>query len=90
MNYSEIYSLHIQLLKAYAANNNGGYSAYQREINHYRDQLRYAEDIVQRIFVLNQLVKLHEKEREDMMKWCTEQYFSRTHDYNESPDGNIG
>lgn len=32
------------------------------------------EDVVQKIFVLNQLVKIYEK-REQMMKWCTEEYF---------------
>ncbi|ETT65180.1 hypothetical protein C173_19161 [Paenibacillus sp. FSL R7-277] len=90
MNYSEIYDLHLQLLKAYSAHNNREYTAYQREIDYYTNQLRFAEDMVQRIFVLNQLVKLHEKEREDLIRWCSEAYFHKNYDVNDSPDGSLG
>lgn len=90
MNYSEIYDLHLQLLKAYSALNSGEYSAYQQEIDYYTNQLRFAEDRVQRIFVLNQLVKIHEKERGDLIRWCSETYFNPKQDYSGSQDGVTG
>ncbi|MEK3875703.1 hypothetical protein [Paenibacillus sp. FSL M7-0420] len=90
MNYSEIYDLHLQLLKAYAAHNNGEYSAYQREIDYYTNQLRLAEDMVQRIFVLNQLVKIREKERDGLISWCSDTYFNQKQDYSGSQDGVMG
>ncbi|WMT40500.1 hypothetical protein RE628_25465 [Paenibacillus sp. D2_2] len=90
MDYSEIYDLHIQLLKGYASHKRRGDSPFQREINYYRNQLRFAEDVVQRIFVLNQLVKIHEKERENMIKWCSEEYFSPTENHKDSQNGASG
>ncbi|ETT47082.1 hypothetical protein C162_18380 [Paenibacillus sp. FSL R7-269] len=90
MNYSQIYELHIQLLKGYASHKRKGESPYQREINYYRNQLRFAEDIVQRIFVLNQLVKIHEKERENMIRWCSETYFPPTEIQKDSHNGASG
>lgn len=33
------------------------------------------EDVIQKIFVLNQLIKTHEKGREQIVKWCSEEYF---------------
>lgn len=90
MNYSEIYNLHMELLKTYASNKKEGYSSNQTEINYYRNQLRFAEDMVQRIFVLNQLVKLHEQDRESMIRWCSEAYFHKNYDVNDSPDGSLG
>lgn len=35
-----------------------------------------AEDSVQRIFVLNQLLKIHEKTREVLVNSCAGRYFS--------------
>lgn len=86
MNYSEVYDLHLQLLRAYSALNNEEYSAYQAEIDYYTNQLRFAEDMVQRIFVLNQLVKIHEKERDDLIRWCSETYFNRKRELSSSQD----
>ncbi|WP_340021764.1 hypothetical protein MHI24_22575 [Paenibacillus sp. FSL K6-1096] len=86
MNYSEVYELHLQLLRAYSALNNEEYSAYQGEIDYYTNQLRFAEDMVQRIFILNQLVKIHEKERDDLIRWCSETYFNRKRELSGSQD----
>lgn len=86
MNYSEVYELHLLLLRAYSALNNEEYSAYQSEIDYYTNQLRFAEDVVQRIFVLNQLVKIHEKERDDLIRWCSETYFNRKSEFSGSQD----
>ncbi|SIR66801.1 hypothetical protein SAMN05421578_1302 [Paenibacillus macquariensis] len=33
------------------------------------------EDIVQRIFVMNQLIKIYERSRESKIKWCSDLYF---------------
>jgi len=37
----------------------------------------FAEDNVQRIFILNQLLKIHERTREVLVKKCADQYFLR-------------
>ncbi|OME08689.1 hypothetical protein BSK60_29645 [Paenibacillus odorifer] len=74
MKYKEIYDLHVKLLHVYE-NNEKYQSPYQTQINYYKRQFFIAEDIVQRIFVLNQLLKIHEKSREVKIKWCSEEYF---------------
>ncbi|UQZ33397.1 hypothetical protein C2I18_07395 [Paenibacillus sp. PK3_47] len=76
MDYSRIYDFHIQLLGSYASYESKSSSPYQKEINYYINQLRFTEDIVQRIFVLNQLVKIYENERENLIKSCSEDYFT--------------
>lgn len=45
---------------------------YQREINYFKRQFFLTEDVVQNIFVLNQLVKIHEKERAQIVKCLIE------------------
>lgn len=77
MNYDDVYKLHIELLKLYEKNER--YSGpYQREINYYKRQLyMFAEDNVQRIFVLNQLLKIHENTRKILVDGCAKQYFAR-------------
>jgi len=72
--YKEIYDLHIQLLHVYE-NNEKYQGPYQTQINYFKRQFFIAEDIVQRIFVLNQLIKIHEKSRELKIKRCSEEYF---------------
>ncbi|OMC92046.1 hypothetical protein BJP46_09570 [Paenibacillus odorifer] len=69
MRYKEIYDLHVQLLHVYE-NNEIYQGPYQTQINYYKRQFYIAEDIVQRIFVLNQLLKIQEKSREIKIKWC--------------------
>lgn len=56
----EIYDLHIQLLHTYEkyGENQG---LYQREIKHFKRQL----------FMLHQLIKIHERSREQLVKWCS-------------------
>lgn len=73
MGYSEIYDLHINLLRTYTIHKKCD-SPFQREINHFTSQLRFAEDTPQRIFVLNQIIKIYEKERNYMIKWCQDRY----------------
>ncbi|MNC32590.1 hypothetical protein D3C76_380770 [compost metagenome] len=77
MNYDDIYQLHLQLLSIYEKNER--YSrADQKQIDYYKKQLfMFAEDNVQRIFVLNQLLKIHEKTREVLVNSCADRYFSR-------------
>lgn len=54
--------------------------AYQKDINFYYRQLNFfCENIVQKIFVLNQLIKIYEKNREPQIKWCSETYYSKQH-----------
>ncbi|MNO50093.1 hypothetical protein D3C76_404590 [compost metagenome] len=74
MTYKEIYDLHIQLLHVYE-NSVKHQGLYQKQIIYFKRQFFIAEDIVQRIFVLNQLIKIHEKSREIKIKWCSEEYF---------------
>jgi hypothetical protein len=74
MTYKEIYDLHIQLLHLYE-NNEKYQGPYQKQLNYFKRQFFIAEDIVQRIFVLNQLINIHEKSRELKIKWCSEEYF---------------
>ncbi|MEK4290409.1 hypothetical protein [Paenibacillus sp. FSL P4-0502] len=71
MTYKEIYDLHIQLLYVYEKRQ----GPYQKQLNYFKGQFFIADDIVQRIFVLNQLLKIHEKNRRFMIKWCSEEYF---------------
>ncbi|CAH1208503.1 hypothetical protein PAECIP111892_03122 [Paenibacillus auburnensis] len=72
--YKEIFDLHVQLLHIYEKNEMHQ-GANQKRINYFKKQLLLTEDIVQRIFVLNQLIKIHEKGREENVKWCAEEYF---------------
>lgn len=74
MRYKEIFDLHVQLLHVYE-NNEKYQGPYQTQINYYKRQFFIAEDIVQRIFVLNQLLKIYEKSRAFKIKWCSEEYF---------------
>ncbi|OMD17303.1 hypothetical protein BJP50_16285 [Paenibacillus odorifer] len=75
MSYKEIFDLHVQLLSIYEKNRNSS-SPYQQEINFYKRQYFFTQDIVQKIFVLNQLVILHEKSRKEQIKWCSKEYFN--------------
>ncbi|KJD44174.1 hypothetical protein [Paenibacillus terrae] len=51
------------------------------DINFYNRQLNFfSENIVQKIFVLNQLIKIYEKNREPKIKWCSETYYSKQHE----------
>lgn len=77
MNYEEVYKLHLQLLSVYEKN--ARYSGgRQQQLNYYKNQLfMFAEDNVQRIFVLNQLLKIHEKTRGILVSNCADRYFSR-------------
>lgn len=75
MTYEDIYNLHFQLLKIYEDNEKVP-TPYQSEIDHFKRQLNlFTEDIVQRIFVLNQILKIYEKNRQTKIKWCSEMYF---------------
>jgi hypothetical protein len=75
MSYEEIYKLHFHLLKIYEENEKHS-SPYQSEIDNFKRQLNlFSEDIVQRIFVMNQLIKIYEKSRESKIKWCSDLYF---------------
>ncbi len=77
MNYDEVYNLQLQLLSLYEKNVRH-FGANKRQIDYYKQQLfMFAEDKVQRIFVLNQLLKIHEKTREALVKDCADRYFSR-------------
>lgn len=77
MTYDDIYKLHLQLLNIYEKNQKCPVP-HQKEVNYFKNQLfMYAEDIVQRIFVLNQLLKIYEKNREFQIKWCSDEYFSK-------------
>ncbi|SIR69852.1 hypothetical protein SAMN05421578_1366 [Paenibacillus macquariensis] len=61
MIYEEICKLHFQLLKIYEKNETNP-TPYQTEINNFNRQLNlFSEDIVQRIFVLNQIIKIYER-----------------------------
>ncbi|ASA24284.1 hypothetical protein [Paenibacillus donghaensis] len=77
MNYDDVYKLHLQLLSIYERKER--YSRnHQMQIDYYKKQLfMFTEDNVQRIFVLNQLLKIHEKTREDIVNRCADHYFSR-------------
>ncbi|OMD38086.1 hypothetical protein BSK56_30710 [Paenibacillus borealis] len=77
MNYDDVYKLHLQLLSIYEKNER--YSRnHQIQIDYYKRQLiMFTEDNVQRIFVLNQLLKIHEKTREDLVNRCANHYFSK-------------
>ncbi|OMD60664.1 hypothetical protein BSK62_25225 [Paenibacillus odorifer] len=77
MNYDDVYKLHLQLLSIYEKSER--YSRnHQMQIDYYKKQLfMFAEDNVQRIFVLNQLLKIHEKTREDLVNCCANHYFSK-------------
>ncbi|KWX80042.1 hypothetical protein AML91_01660 [Paenibacillus jilunlii] len=75
LTYKEVYDLHEQLLLIYEKNRKSP-SPYQREINHYKRQFYIAQDIVQRIYVMNQLIILHEKSRGEQIKWCPKEYFN--------------
>jgi hypothetical protein len=74
--------MHVQLLSLYEKNMKSSFP-YQREINYYKRQFYFTQDIVQRIFVLNQLILLHEKSRAEQIKWCSKEYF-RGEDYDKS------
>lgn len=77
MNYDDIYKLHLQLLSIYEKDQRY-YGPCQTQIDYYKRQLfMFTEDNVQRIFVLNQLLKIHEKTRETIVKSCADRYFSR-------------
>ncbi|NOU80342.1 hypothetical protein GC101_15840 [Paenibacillus sp. LMG 31459] len=76
MTHKELYDLHMQLLFDYEKYNNC-LSSNQRDINYYKQQFFIAQDIVQRIFVLNQLLNLHEKSRAQHIKWCSGGYFGK-------------
>ncbi|CAH1057606.1 hypothetical protein [Paenibacillus pseudetheri] len=77
MNYDDVYRLHLQLLSIYEKNERYS-SSHQQQISYYKKQFfMFAEDNVQRIFVLNQLLKIHEKTREVLVDSCADRYFSK-------------
>ncbi|AIQ46337.1 hypothetical protein R70723_10965 [Paenibacillus sp. FSL R7-0273] len=79
MNEEETYKLHLQLLSVYEKNVRPS-GPNQRQLDYYKQQLfMYAEDKVQRIFVLNQLLNLHETSRRHLVKDCADRYFGREH-----------
>ncbi|WP_338555578.1 hypothetical protein [Paenibacillus sp. KS-LC4] len=91
MNYNDIYKLHLQLLSIYE-NNDQSSAPFQQEINYYKKQLfMFTQDNVQRIFVLNQLIKIHEKTREVLVSSCANQYFSKDKSVDDKPsiEGNL-
>lgn len=77
MTYKELYDLHIQLLHIYENSEEHQGGSYQNQINYFKRQFFFTEDIVQPIFVLNQLINIHEKRREQITKCCSEEYFQR-------------
>lgn len=79
INNKELYNLHIQLLDVYEKNKKGS-NLYQKDIHFYNRQLGFfCENAVQRIFVLNQLIKLYEKDREFLIKGCSDAYFANSY-----------
>ncbi|WCM60713.1 hypothetical protein [Paenibacillus polymyxa] len=71
MDLNRIYRLHIQLLDVYERNQVSR-NPYQKDINFYYRQLNFfCSNTRQRVFVLNQLLKLYEKSREDQIQWCS-------------------
>ncbi|MDQ0195531.1 hypothetical protein J2T20_003918 [Paenibacillus wynnii] len=60
--YKEVYEIHNQLLHINEKREKHQ-GPYQNQINYFKRQFFFTEDIVQRIFVLNQLIKIHEKRR---------------------------
>lgn len=74
LSYKEVYDLHVQLLSIYEKNKKSS-SPYEREIQYYRQQYFIAQDIVQKTFVLNQLILIHEKRRAAQIRWCSDLYF---------------
>lgn len=77
MNSDDIYKLHLQLLSIYEKNERYS-SSHQRQINYFKNQLfMFTEDNVQRIFVLNQILRIHEKTRELLINKCANEYFSK-------------
>lgn len=75
MTYKEVYDLHVQLLHSYEKYEKHQ-GPYQSQIDFFKRQFFLTEDIVQQIFVLNQLIKIHEKRREQIIKCCSEKYFN--------------
>lgn len=59
MTYKDVYDLHIQLLHIYEKNEKYQ-GAHQKKINYFKRQFFMTEDIVQKIFVLNQLIKIYD------------------------------
>ncbi|TKH41508.1 hypothetical protein C1I60_19340 [Paenibacillus terrae] len=79
INHNELYKLHIQLLEVYEKSRNGS-RLFQKEIHFYNRQLGlFSENIVQKIFVLNQLIKIYEKDREFQIKGCSDAYYAKTY-----------
>ncbi|ADM71988.2 hypothetical protein GMA19_04216 [Paenibacillus polymyxa E681] len=77
MNDEDFYKLHLQLLSIYEKNKQCS-GAYQKKTDYYKKQLSmFAENNVQRVFVLNQLLKIHEKNREALVSSCADRYFLR-------------
>ncbi|OME71508.1 hypothetical protein BSK65_10735 [Paenibacillus odorifer] len=75
MTYKDVYDLYIQLLHIYEKNEKYQ-GAYQKKIDYYKRQFFLTEDIVQKIFVLNQLIKIYEEKRGRIVQCCSEEYFS--------------
>jgi hypothetical protein len=76
MGYLEIYKLHLQLIQTYK-DHERRISPFKTQRDYYRDQLLLTEDIAQRIFVINQIVTIHEKERANLIQWCSDTYFKK-------------
>ncbi|MGZ0041360.1 hypothetical protein [Paenibacillus ottowii] len=76
MKINNVYQLHLQLLDVYEKNQISP-SPYCKEINYYHRQLNFfCENTMQRIFVLNQLIKIHEKSRNLQIQRCSDEYYS--------------
>lgn len=76
MGYLDIYKLHQHLIRTYSEHERCT-SPFKSQMNYYWNQLLVTEDIAQRIFVMNQIVKIHEKERANLIQWCSETYFQK-------------
>ncbi len=76
MSIKNVYKFHLQLLEIYEKNQILP-NPYRKEINYYYQQLNFfCENTMQRIFVLNQLIKIYEKSRHTQIQWCSHKYYS--------------
>lgn len=77
MSYPDVYELHLQVLAMYEKQTKYPLPE-QNKINYFKRQMNFfAEDIVQRIFVLNQILNIYESHRLTLVKSCSDQYFSK-------------
>lgn len=75
MDLNKVYQLHMQLLEVYEKNQISAYSCGEnvsgKGIDYYYRQLNFfCINKIERVFVLNQLIKLYEKGRMNQISWC--------------------